>query len=306
MSADQAVCLYPSLCAKIAPVEHLDTSSFWLDTLGGQGTLQTGSPWRLVHWATIDSTNAAAHRTLHKLTAKQMPLAHQTVLSTDEQTQGKGQQNRVWVTESNRDLAMTVVLTKGLPTACPFALNLAVSLAVLEGVENAIPRLATPAWEIKWPNDLMLRGQKAGGILIENNWRGAQWSSAVVGIGLNIGGKPPFPNATQVLDDRHPTSDTLQNIREHILSQLEKRLSEVHSPEVLLRQFHERLLGWGKAQRWQLDGQEIRGILESISLQGKICVLEVSGTNCYSPGEVGWLGMEPGADSMKGLRPPRI
>ena len=89
MSADQAVCLYPSLCAKIAPVEHLDTSSFWLDTLGGQGTLQTGSPWRLVHWATIDSTNAAAHRTLHKLTAKQMPLAHQTVLSTDEQTQGK-------------------------------------------------------------------------------------------------------------------------------------------------------------------------------------------------------------------------
>jgi biotin-(acetyl-CoA carboxylase) ligase len=60
-----------------------------------------------------------------------------------------------------------------------------------------------------------------------------------------------------------------------------------------LQQYHERLLGWGQAQRWQLDGQEIRGILESIDLQGKICVLDASGQQCYAPGEVGWLGMEP-------------
>ena len=35
-------------------------------------------------------------------------------------------------------------------------------------------------------NDIMLDGGKAGGILIENSWRGSGWSSAVIGIGLNV------------------------------------------------------------------------------------------------------------------------
>ncbi|MGB0511384.1 MAG: biotin--[acetyl-CoA-carboxylase] ligase, partial [Flavobacteriales bacterium] len=69
-----------------------------------------------------------------------------------------------------------VVLTKGLPARHPFALNLAVSLAVLEGVELAMPALGRRHWDIKWPNDLMLDGGKAGGILIENSWRGSRWS----------------------------------------------------------------------------------------------------------------------------------
>jgi BirA family biotin operon repressor/biotin-[acetyl-CoA-carboxylase] ligase len=293
MSADQAVCSYPSPCAKIAPVEHLNTPSFWSDPVGGQGTLQQGQTWRILRWPQLDSTNAAAQRLLQKIPAQSLHLAHQTVISSGHQTQGKGQQSRPWHSEPNADLSMTVVLTKGLPNTCPFALNLAVSLAVLEGTESALPNLATSPWEIKWPNDLMLRGKKAGGILIENSWRGAQWSSAVVGIGLNLAGIAPYPNATRLLKPDQDPLPALDKIQSLILDKLHQKLAEVHTPEILLRQFHERLLGWGKAQRWQLDGKEIRGVLESISLQGKLCVMEATGQNCYSPGEVGWLGMEP-------------
>lgn len=39
---------------------------------------------------------------------------------------------------------------------------------------------------IKWPNDLYWRDRKAGGILIENIWRGNNWSWSIIGIGLNI------------------------------------------------------------------------------------------------------------------------
>ena len=70
---------------------------------------------------------------------------------------------------------------------------------MLEGVELAMPALARRQWDIKWPNDLMLDGGKAGGILIENSWRGSGWSSAIIGIGINVAGRPPYPNAMRLL-----------------------------------------------------------------------------------------------------------
>lgn len=39
---------------------------------------------------------------------------------------------------------------------------------------------------LKWPNDLMLNDRKAGGILIENIYRGNRWVWAVIGLGINI------------------------------------------------------------------------------------------------------------------------
>lgn len=192
---------------------------------------------------------------------------------------------------------MSVVLIEGLPEAHPFALNLAVSLAVLEGIESALPSLQRRQLDIKWPNDIMLDGGKAGGILIENSWRGSGWSSAVIGIGLNVAGRPPYPNAVRLLPAQASVAEShlhVDALRTAILRRLDARLSELGSPEALLREYHQRLLGWGQAQRWQLDGVEIRGVLESIDFDGRLCVQQADGrTSCFSPGEVGWLGLEP-------------
>ena len=38
---------------------------------------------------------------------------------------------------------------------------------------------------------------------------------------------------------------------------------------------------------------EIRGTLEAVDLDGRLCVLGEDGMQCHAPGEVGWLGMEP-------------
>ncbi|MBK7884610.1 MAG: hypothetical protein IPJ81_13130 [Chitinophagaceae bacterium] len=39
---------------------------------------------------------------------------------------------------------------------------------------------------MKWPNDLYWRDRKAGGVLIENIFKGKKWNWAVIGIGINI------------------------------------------------------------------------------------------------------------------------
>ena len=270
----------------------------WTDAVGGLAQRRELAPWVLLSWPSLDSTNAAAHRLLHLPSTAASSHLHRHVLTTLEQTAGRGQQNRPWHGDVGADIAMSVVLTEGLPEAHPFVLNLAVSLAVLEGVEAALPNIGRRAWEVKWPNDLMLDGKKAGGILIENSWRGSAWSSAVIGIGINVAGRPPFPNAARLLHaNTHSEESHLQvdAIRASVLRRLDARLAELNSPDTLLRQFHERLLGWGRAQRWQLDGVEIRGTLEAIDLEGRLCVALPDGSGqCYAPGEVGWLGMEPG------------
>ena len=269
----------------------------WTDSVGGLAQRRAAPPWTLLSWPSLDSTNAAAHRLLHLPGSDQPESLHRHVLTALEQTAGRGQQNRPWHGDRGADIAMSVVLTEGLPEAHPFALNLAVSLAVIEGIESALPSLQRRQLDIKWPNDIMLDGGKAGGILIENSWRGSGWSSAVIGIGLNVAGRPPYPNAVRLLPAQASVAEShlhVDALRTAILRRLDARLSELGSPEALLREYHQRLLGWGQAQRWQLDGVEIRGVLESIDLDGRLCVQQADGrASCFSPGEVGWLGLEP-------------
>jgi BirA family biotin operon repressor/biotin-[acetyl-CoA-carboxylase] ligase len=90
-------------------------------------------------------------------------IAPPFALYTLEQKQGRGQQNRNWISEPGKNLAMTlaVQLTKSQNLVL---LNKALTLACLDfihslGIENA---------KIKWPNDIRLRGAKLAGILLES------------------------------------------------------------------------------------------------------------------------------------------
>ena len=149
-------------------------------------------PWRVVEWPELDSTNAAAHRWLNKPVENSASNGHRLVFTTPHQTAGRGQQSRPWHGQKGMDLAMSVVLTDSLPSACPFALNLAVSLAVLEGVEKAMPKLEGVPWEIKWPNDLLAQGRKLAGLLPGVVQRGSQLRLLRIGLGLNV--RNPVPS----------------------------------------------------------------------------------------------------------------
>ena len=78
---------------------------------------------------------------------------------------------------------MSVVLnTMGRQNEEAPQLNQLVALACFD----LFCRYAGSGGSIKWPNDIFWGDRKAGGILIENCWRGSQWTWAIVGIGMNI------------------------------------------------------------------------------------------------------------------------
>jgi len=59
------------------------------------------------------------------------------------------------------------------------------SMCVSNAVRDFIASMAHPA-QIKWPNDILLRGKKISGLLIENSILEQYIKTAVVGIGINI------------------------------------------------------------------------------------------------------------------------
>jgi BirA family biotin operon repressor/biotin-[acetyl-CoA-carboxylase] ligase len=83
-------------------------------------------------------------------------------------------------------------------------LSLRVGLAVARAIETAG---AVPALGLKWPNDLILRDRKVGGILCEARWRGDRLGWVADGIGINV--RNPIPGEVAAtaarLADADPT-----------------------------------------------------------------------------------------------------
>lgn len=137
---------------------------------------------------TVDSTNNYAMAQI------QAGLAtHGTTWFALEQTAGKGQRGKSWLTTPNLNIMFSTVIIPGLLPGRQFWLSATVALACYDFYK----KYAGDETRIKWPNDVYWRDRKAGGILIENVFRGADWLYAVVGIGINVNQvvfDPSLPN----------------------------------------------------------------------------------------------------------------
>ncbi|MFH0915237.1 MAG: biotin--[acetyl-CoA-carboxylase] ligase [bacterium] len=107
---------------------------------------------------------------------------------TDEQTGGRGRLGRVWSSEPGNDLTFSVLLRPSLAPAQAHLLSLAAALAVAEVLET-LPDLAGRV-AVKWPNDVLLGGEKVCGILLEGSMDADRLHWAVAGIGLNVNSTP--------------------------------------------------------------------------------------------------------------------
>jgi BirA family transcriptional regulator, biotin operon repressor / biotin---[acetyl-CoA-carboxylase] ligase len=98
----------------------------------------------------------------------------------DEQTSGRGLRGRNWYSPPGKGLYVSFILRPdaSLHPLIPLAGGLAARQAVLEssGIRA----------NLKWPNDILYKGAKLGGILAEAVFSGSDIQYAVLGIGLNI------------------------------------------------------------------------------------------------------------------------
>lgn len=132
----------------------------------------------LLKLRTVDSTNKYAQELL-----KTSPVHEGTIVSSDVQTNGRGQRGNEWKSESYKNLTISIVLYPSFLSADEhFYLNKAVTV----GIQRFLKDKVFDDVKIKWPNDVYVNDLKIGGVLIENTLKGRRIGSSVVGIGLNV------------------------------------------------------------------------------------------------------------------------
>jgi BirA family biotin operon repressor/biotin-[acetyl-CoA-carboxylase] ligase len=127
----------------------------------------------------VDSTNSEAERRL--ALGESVPL----VILAREQTRGRGRRGRAWHSAANGNLYSTFVFRPQVEPARLQDFTLWMGLNVCELVENFCK--LSPG--LKWPNDLLLGGKKAGGMLTEARVDADQVRDLVFGLGLNVNGR---------------------------------------------------------------------------------------------------------------------
>ena len=99
----------------------------------------------------------------------------------EQQTAGRGRRGRTWVSPFGANVYLSLLWQFELPAVALAGLSLAVGVAVAE----ALRRLGVADAALKWPNDLLWRGRKLGGILVELSGEAEGPTRAVVGVGVN-------------------------------------------------------------------------------------------------------------------------
>ena len=128
----------------------------------------------------IDSTNAEARRRAEAGEAG--PLW----ITARRQTEGRGRRGRSWESDTG-NLFGTLLLTTRKSPAEAAQVTFIAALAVADLLDAwAPPSLVT----IKWPNDVMLAGAKASGVLVESGAHPAGGLWLAVGIGVNLAHAP--------------------------------------------------------------------------------------------------------------------
>jgi len=148
----------------------------------------------------LPSTNSYMQELLSKGMA-----GHMTVVCTGFQTAGRGQVGNKWESESGKNLLFSIaVKPSNLNIHSQFYLSKAISVAILDVLNNI-----TGGFEIKWPNDIYYKNSKIAGILIENNLRGGNIESSVVGVGLNVNQEKFVSDAPNPLSLKQITNQTI-------------------------------------------------------------------------------------------------
>lgn len=127
-------------------------------------------------FASIASTNS-------HLLAKTPPRSGRAhVALADQQTAGRGRQDRRWLSPPDAGLCLSMAYTFA---ARPDELS-SLTLATGVGIVNALLELKVQGLRLKWPNDIVALDGKLGGVLTEVHSRGGASVTVVTGVGLNL------------------------------------------------------------------------------------------------------------------------
>ena len=243
------------------------------------------STWEdvLVELDVVDSTNNYAMRCISEGLA-----GHGWAVRANYQTAGRGQLGHKWESDEGKNIMCSLVLDmQGHELLRQFVLNacfcsaLTATLRTITGLE---------AVYIKWPNDIYWKGRKLGGILIENQIRGAGWTHAILGFGLNVN-QTQFQSTESGVSIQEITGASMDVsvLTRHLLNNIKNYLlTFLNGSSEGLTLYNNMLGRRGESLSFYWNNTLFRGILQGVGNDGRI-QLDIGGTpHFFKHKEITW------------------
>ena len=246
--------------------------------------------WRVERHASVGSTNDEARcRALAGDRGRLWVVA-------GEQTQGRGRLGRQWSSPSG-NLYASALLVDPAPTALAAQLGFVAGIAL----RGAVADLGARDVRLKWPNDLVCRGAKLAGLLVEGVALGQGRLACIVGIGVNCASAPTglaYPTTTLQIALGRPV------MPEELFAALAPRFDEAlrlwsagAGFAGVRAAWLEQAAGLGGPIRIAGAGQPREGLFETLDARGRLVLRAPDGLETIESGDLIFLQPREGASS---------
>ncbi|MEL6088726.1 biotin--[acetyl-CoA-carboxylase] ligase [Bartonella schoenbuchensis] len=130
-------------------------------------------------YESVDSTNLIAQQKAN--------AGHRGYLwiVAEKQTQGRARRGRTWYSPKG-NLYSSLLLIDDIVCQTASQLSFVAGVSIVEAIRHFIKDKENSIVSLKWPNDILLKGIKSSGILLELFTLTPQKYALVIGIGMNV------------------------------------------------------------------------------------------------------------------------
>jgi len=181
---------------------------------------------------------------------------------TFNQTRGKGQSGITWISEPEKNIALSICLLDDKFEAVDVSFWIAVVM------RNFCAQLTEWETEIKWANDILIKRKKIVGILIEK-----AGNKYIVGVGVNVlqMNFENLPKASSLcaLSGKENNYD-LRILTEELAAFLKKNYGKLFDKKALLLEYNAFLFGKDKVKTFVVDNIKQNGIVRRVTEDGRL------------------------------------
>jgi len=244
---------------------------------------------RIYYFDSIDSTQNKA------LDIAAEKNENGTVIIAEKQTDGRGRLGRKWMSPKG-GIWISVILHPKFSISSTMLFPIASSLALA----HAIEKCTSIKPELKWPNDVTIKGKKVAGMLVDISLESNRIENLVLGVGINFNidskkiekslSKSTNFYGVDSITNHDKDADAIVLVKRFLI-ELEKicHLLETGQSDEIVKNWTKRSSTIGKSINMQVGNQRISGKAIKIDEDGALVVSENKKTKRVLVGDVSYL-----------------
>ena len=215
-----------------------------------------------------------------------------TIIVAEKQTGGRGRSGRKWISPKG-GIWFSIILHPKFDISNTTLFPIASSLAL----SNAIQKTCNISTELKWPNDLTIKGKKLAGMLVDASFESNKIENLILGVGVNFNVNikeiektlkktPNYYGITSLNEQKNKTKPI--KLIQSFLVELEKVYEELNTNQTkkIIAEWTRKSSTIGKKIEIDTNDGKIKGEAIKIDYDGGLIIKEKGNTKKVIAGDV--------------------